>query len=109
MTTVVNAAREQFDVYVGRPMPNARDGRMRFGGPCVSSRGGLDVAQRCEALWRGRLAGKRRQKWLALLTALAGKRLGVAHELDTIHAQVVVRLIDEWKLEPMPLVKVRND
>lgn len=95
MRAVVNAAREQFDVYVGRSLPYAGDGRMRHGGPCVSSRGGVDVAQRVEALWRGRLAGKRRQKWLKLLSGLAGKRLGVVNELDEIHARVVARLIGE--------------
>lgn len=117
-TTVVNvrtAARDEWDVYIGRAVSRARDPRCRvasiFANPWRAGREcptAEDACDRYEALMRRRLehgesidgAGWCPPEWWArALRSLSGKRLGCWCHPDPCHGHVLVTLIDELVAE----------
>lgn len=74
-------ANQPFDLYAGRPIRDARDPRIPAGAPKPyidpfrHAHYRRDALTRFAALWRHRLAGKRRRLWLKALYELGGLRV----------------------------------
>lgn len=102
-TRVVNVRTDEFDVYIGRGVPRAKDPRCRvrsvYANPSKIGPGTTreDALIDYEDLWRGRLVGKQRRLWRERLLALDGKRLGCWCAPKPCHGGVLVKLIEEVK------------
>lgn len=100
-TTVVNVKSGEFDVYIGRHVPRAKDPRCRKRGVFYNKfKVGRDARTAEEACvmfeqdLRWWLA--REPSMVASLLALRGKRLGCWCHPDPCHGHVLVRVIEEF-------------
>ena len=100
-TRVVNVCREDFDVWIGPPVRDARDARCRVRsrwwtpyrpGPDCSAG---EAIHEFELLMRRRLASTKRRLWFDWLAELRGKRLGCTCKPAPCHGDVLVALIEE--------------
>ena len=91
---VVHCRHAEFDVYIGRPMPDFPDGSP-FANPFKIGVDGTraEVLEKYEAYLRGN------QELLDRILELDGKVLGCWCKPKKCHGDIIVRLIEEIKLD----------